>query len=298
MKKYLFSIVIPTYNGEKTVGRLLGKLATITGNYSKEVVVIDSESRDSTLEIVKSFKNKISNLRIINIKKKDFNHGETRNLGVRMSQGKYICFFSQDAVPRDKNIFSCYLEDFNIDDKVVAIFGKHVPYENTPIIQKLEILCKWEKMDQYVNHLGRLIQNLEKPFIPFTEENKLLWYMLSNTSSCYRRSFLIQNPFPKAEYGEDLLMGKTIIEKELIKVYDIRCAVTHSHTFNIPQYYAREQEDLTFRRSLIGKNPKTNISCKIKKIFSLEEPTYKKMKYLFEFFIYYGMKVIIIIKIK
>lgn len=260
------------------------------------MIVIDSDSSDKTVDIVEGFKKKFPDLKIIGIRKQDFNHGETRNLGVKTSKGKFVCFFSQDAIPKNSRLFQYYLEDFDIDNKVVAVFGKHIPYENTPLIQKLEVLCRWEKLDKYANQKGRLIQDAAKPFIPFIENNKLLWYALSNTSSCYRKAFLMKFPFPEIKYGEDLIMGKTIIERGFIKIYDTRCAVFHSHIFNIPQYYDREQADLNFRRSLIGKYPKTNIFCKIKKIINLHETMSKKIEYLIELFMYYAMKLAIILK--
>jgi len=295
--KPLFSIVIPTYNGEKTIGNLLNKLIKLTDNYNKEIIVIDSQSTDQTLSLVNLYKKKL-NLKIIKIKKYNFNHGETRNMGVNMAQGKFIYFLSQDAIPINKNILEYYKEDFNFDRKAVAIFGKHVPYDDTLIIQKLEVMCRWERLDKYTDKKGVLIQNINKPFVPFLKENLLDWYVLSNTSCCYKKEFLIKNPFPKTKYGEDLMLGKKIIDMGLSKIYDARCSVLHSHIFTLNQYYEREAEDLRFRLLNMRLKPKLNILCKIKKIINLNCSLLKKLSYILQLFFYYFLKFLIIFNLK
>lgn len=292
-----FSIIIPTYNGEKTVGELLNKLSIITSNYSTEVIIIDSESTDMTLDIAKNFKKKISDLKIISIKKKDFNHGKTRNLGVKMSKGKYVCFFSQDAIPISKNIFYFYLKDFTINNKIVAIFGKNISNDETPLIQKLENDCRWERLDRYVDKNGILIQSLKKPFVEYSEKNKFLWYFFSNTCSCFKRNYLIAHPFQEVDWGEDQLKGKEIIESGFIKVYDTRCKVKHSHVYNLWQYYKRERYTLRLRYKILKLKEGINITCKIKKIFLLKTSLIKKIGLIIKLIIYYIIKLIAIAEI-
>src|SRR3989344_2991968 len=97
--KILFSILIPTYNGEKTIGKLLNHFTNLPKEYITEVIIIDSESADNTVKIIDKYRLKLPNFRLIKIKKKNFSHSSTRNLGVRLASGKYVCFFSQDAIP-------------------------------------------------------------------------------------------------------------------------------------------------------------------------------------------------------
>lgn len=293
----LFSIIIPTYNGEKTIGNLLNKLVGLTDNYSKEIIVMDSQSEDRTLTIVRKYLKKID-IKIKKIKKQAFNHGETRNMGVKMAKGTFVWFLSQDALPLSKNILGYYLEDFRLDKKNVAVFGGHKPYRNTPIIQKLEVMCRWERLNKYVNKKGVLIQNKENPFIPLEKQNLLDWYVLSNTSCCYRRDFLIRNPFPKTDYGEDLMLGKKIIEMGLSKVYDTRCSVLHSHIYTIKQYCQRESKDLNLRLVNIKLGTKINLWCKIKKIIFLNCPIIFKPFYLIQLFFYYFLKFLIVLNLK
>lgn len=286
------------FNEEKTIGLLLRKLKHLSDNYSKEIIIIDSGSTDKTPLIIKRYKQHFRNLRLINIKKEEFNHAKTRNDAVKIAEGKYICFLSADAIPYNKNIFNYFSEDFNLDEKVVAVFGKHIPYTDTSIIQKVEILCRFDRLDQYTNKKGLLIQTLEKPFTPYNDENKLLWYSLFNTFACYQRSFLLKQPFPKTDYFEDLLLGKIIIESGFTKIYDRRATVIHSHRLSLLEYYRMQKKDFVLRISKFKLKEKVNVLCKIKRIFNLKISFVKKVIYLIQLGFYYLLKLIVVLEIK
>lgn len=299
-KKILFSIIIPTYNGKKWISKLLTKLhkiITIT-NYNTEVIIIDSESKDGTFEEVLKFKNKL-NLKVYRIKKEEFNHGLTRNLGVKLSKGKYVWFLSQDALPRDNNILNYFIEDFNISKRVVAIYGPHIPYPNTPIIQKIEFKCFWKKIDKFLSpNENRLILDPAKRTVPVSSENLGIWFRLSNTSCVYRRSFLKKNFFPKTNFGEDILIGKKIFDLKLIKIYDKRCAVLHSHKFNFKKYLDYEKKFLYLRYFKLKLKDKPNFLCKFKLILKEDLSFPKRIFYIFKLLLYYILKIYLLIKSK
>lgn len=295
--KYTFSIIIPTYNGVKTIHRLLKKLQVSLVNYTNEVIVIDSGSTDGTIKIVKKYKKNGLNIHIIQINKKDFNHGLTRNIGIQAAQGEYLCFFSQDVLPIENEIFRYYLEDFNKFPNAVGVFGKNYPFPKTPIIQQIESDCRWERIDKYVDQNGILLQSLKTPFLPYIKKYHLEWYFFSNTASCYRRSFLANHLFIKVIHGEDIIMGRTIITSGFEKVYDKRCSVYHSHNLNIFEYFQRERNSLSTRIVKLHFDEKPNIWCKLRKIVLLHTTPIHKIKLLLTLAIYYVLKLLAIIQI-
>jgi rhamnosyltransferase len=296
MPNILFSIIIPTYNGEKTIGNLLKTLTQFKDNYKKEVIIIDSQSQDKTLNIVNRFKKKL-NLKIIKIKKEEFNHGLTRNLGLEKACGRYIWFLSQDARPIVSKKFLDYvLEDFKINKRVVVVYGKHLPYKKTPIIQKLEVECYWEKLDSLLKKEKILIHDGRK--LNQSQKQQEIFIRLSNVNCFYKRSFLIKNKFKKVKTGEDMYMGKIILEKNLIKIYDPRIKVYHSHFFNLKQYYQREKETLELRFFNLKTKEKPGFLCKLKKIFLIKENLFIKFIYILQLFLFYFLKIIIILNLK
>jgi len=87
MNKPLVSIIIPTYNSEKTLGTCLESIRKQTYR-NIEIIIIDRFSRDKTIEIAKKFG--------ANIKLKDCERTEAKNIGVKEAQGKYVCFIDSD----------------------------------------------------------------------------------------------------------------------------------------------------------------------------------------------------------
>ncbi len=59
-----------------------------------ELLVIDSGSRDGSLEIARELADEV-----IEIAPGEFGHGRTRNLGAERTSGELICFLTQDAIP-------------------------------------------------------------------------------------------------------------------------------------------------------------------------------------------------------
>src|SRR3990167_4523148 len=104
-----FSIIIPTYNGEKTIYSLLQKIKEYSDNDTTEVILIDSHSSDNTGNILKKFQTEFLHTKLISSDKHFFNHGDTRNRGARISKGEFILFFSQDAIPQSPHIFDYLL---------------------------------------------------------------------------------------------------------------------------------------------------------------------------------------------
>ena len=204
-------------------------------------------------------------------------------MGVEKACGRYIWFLSQDALPIISKKFLDYvLEDFKIDKRVVSVYGKHLPYKKTPIIQKLEVECYWEKLDFLLKKEKILIQDGEK--LNQLQKQQEILIRLSNVNCFYKKSFLIKNKFIRVETEEDMFMGKLILEKNLIKIYDPRIKVYHSHFLNLKQYFRREKKTRFINlktREIPG------FLCKFKKIFLLKNNLFIKFIYISQLFFYY-----------
>lgn len=171
-----------------------------------------------------------------------------------------------------------------------------MPYKKTPIIQKLEVECYWEKLDSLLKKEEILIQDGRK--LNQFEKQQEIFIRLSNVNCFYKRSFLIKNKFKKVKTGEDIYMGKIILEKNLIKIYDPRIKVYHSHFFNLKQYYQREKETLELRLINLKKKESLGFLCKLKKIFLIKKNLFIKFIYTSQLFLFYFLKIIIIFNLK
>jgi glycosyltransferase involved in cell wall biosynthesis len=94
----LVSIIIRTYNEETYLDRLIeGINIQISEDFETEIVVVDSGSTDSTLQIAER-----GNCRVIHIKKSDFSFGRSLNLGCEFANGDYLVFISGHCIPSSK----------------------------------------------------------------------------------------------------------------------------------------------------------------------------------------------------
>jgi len=295
--KIIFSVIIPVFNEERTIERVVSSLYQFADKKNIEVIIINSGSTDKTSAKISKLHKKFTNVCIVTQTKEQFNHGNTRNLGVRLSKGKYILFISGDAIPLNSRMFDYFIKDFENDEKIVAVFGRQIPHKNTSFIQKIETTRDFDILDKYLVN-NKLIFDIKKPFIPFIKENLFLWYFISNVCACYRRSFLIETPFITTDHGEDIFIGKAILEKGLKKIYDQRISVRHSHNYNYFDYFIRDQKEI--RIALVGLHlgKKINIKHKIMKIFLLKTTKLQKVKYFGDLLVLYLIKLIAYTKIK
>ena len=90
----MISIVIPTRNGMATLPALLDAVDRQRVDASVEMIAVDSGSTDGTPGLLAARK-----VRVTHIQPEAFNHGTTRNQGVREARGDLVVLMVQDAVP-------------------------------------------------------------------------------------------------------------------------------------------------------------------------------------------------------
>lgn len=91
----LVSVVIPAYNAAVTIIPCIESVLNQTYKYL-EIIVIDDGSTDTTHVILEEYKAKlcVDNLQII--RQNNAGPSAARNLGIELSQGKYIAFLDSD----------------------------------------------------------------------------------------------------------------------------------------------------------------------------------------------------------
>lgn len=110
------SIIIPTLNEEKYVGKLLNCLCNQTYK-NFEVIVVDGYSDDKTKQVVNKFKKKLD-LKLINSEKRNLSY--QRNIGVKRAGCQNLIFIDSDTI-FNKDLLKNLLE--YIKKKKVAIAG-------------------------------------------------------------------------------------------------------------------------------------------------------------------------------
>lgn len=93
----LVSVIVPTYNEAADIARTMDALVSLAYE-SLEVVVVDDASQDGTLDIVRSYQERIPSLRIL---PQALNRGvaASRNVGLREAEGDIVVILNADVFP-------------------------------------------------------------------------------------------------------------------------------------------------------------------------------------------------------
>ena len=105
---YLLSIITPVLNNKRFIESCI--LNVIEQDCPKmEHIIIDGESTDGTLEIIKAYAERHTHIRWIS--EKDKGQSDAMNKGVRMAQGNILGFLNVDDF-YEKNVLNRIVELF------------------------------------------------------------------------------------------------------------------------------------------------------------------------------------------
>jgi glycosyltransferase involved in cell wall biosynthesis len=91
-KESLISVIIPTYNREKTLPRAINSVLNQTYK-NWELIIVDDGSIDNTKKILKPY---LKNKKIKYYYKKNEGVSSARNLGIKKARGEYIALLDSD----------------------------------------------------------------------------------------------------------------------------------------------------------------------------------------------------------
>lgn len=112
---YDVSIIVPCYNVGPFVKECIDSIINQKTQYKYEIILINDGSTDNTLDIINEYK-KLDNVVIID--KPNSGPGQSRNIAIEKSRGKYIIFVdSDDFVTEycvDDLLNAAYFKDFDL----------------------------------------------------------------------------------------------------------------------------------------------------------------------------------------
>lgn len=201
-KLIVISIIIRTKNEEKWIGRCLESIFSQKINAEIEVVLVDNESTDYTVEIAKRYP--VS--QYININ--EFLPGKALNKGIRASIGDYIVCISAHCIPEKENWLEKMLSNFDNTTDIAGVYGRQIPLSFTDPIDKRDLLI--------VFGLDKRIQEKD--------------YFFHNANSMVPRHIWKKFPFDEQVTNiEDRVWGKEVITEGYKIIYEPEAAVYHHH---------------------------------------------------------------------
>jgi len=200
------SVIIRNRNEERYIGFAIQSVLDHFNN--PEILIIDNNSCDGSLEIAKSFN--FANLKIFKIV--DYTPGKALNLGAKESTYDNILILSahSEIIKLDYNDIINKLKVYS------AVFGKQIPIWNG---RKINPRYIWS------HFIEKSVTNMYSDI-----EGR---YFLHNAFSFYKKQVLMQYPFDRTLYGkEDRYWANDRINNGLNIFYDHNCICHHHFTNN------------------------------------------------------------------
>ena len=114
------SIIVPIFNGEKTLEKCIKKVLGQV-DAGTEIILVDDGSTDRTGEICQKLSN--ADERVVVIKKENGGVSSARNSGIEAASGKYIMFIDCDDFLED-GYFDAFLKMEKLIDEGVMVLAK------------------------------------------------------------------------------------------------------------------------------------------------------------------------------
>ena len=217
----MVSVIIPTYNAAVFLPPLIRMLQEQTQEH--ELIIIDSDSTDGTREIIKN-----SGIQLLEIRKSDFNHGSTRNLGLKIAQHEIVIFMTQDALPASNDTLKEIVSMLTSRNDIAMAYGRQLPYTETKTFGRLARLTNYPAQS--------IIKN--KAMIPTMG---IKTCSCSNSFAAYKKTELVSiDGFPtNTILGEDVSVAARLILKGKAVAYSAEAKVYHSHDYTVWEEFKR-----------------------------------------------------------
>lgn len=109
MERYKISVIIPVYNTEKFLNKCLDSVVNQTIFEEMEIICINDASLDNSLQILKEYEKRYSNIIVIDLKE-NLKQGGARNKGIEQSTGEYLGFIDSDDYIDSKMYEKLYIK--------------------------------------------------------------------------------------------------------------------------------------------------------------------------------------------
>ncbi|MCK4489944.1 MAG: glycosyltransferase family 2 protein [Anaerolineales bacterium] len=217
------SIVIRAYNEERHLGKLLIGIKKQSVQ-NCEVILVDSGSTDSTVEIASGF-----DTRIVSIDPEEFTFGRSLNWGIKATAGEFIIIISAHCYPVFPDWLEQLLKPFE-DPQVAVCYGKQRGADSN----------YYSEHQFFRNYFPDISQPNQGQ--PFTH----------NANAAIRKSLWKQHPYDEQLTGlEDLAWSSWAKEQGYSIAYVADAEIIHIHEETINQVHNRYRREAIAMKQIL-----------------------------------------------
>lgn len=247
------SILIPTFNGEGDLARLLPALDAQVFEGVVERLAIDSSSQDGTVGLLRE-----AGFDVEVIEKRDFGHGSTRNALAARARGTWLVFLSQDASPIGTDFLTRIVAAAQAED-VAGVTARVLPRDSDDALTARTVLEAPEGSDAPDE---RRLRGGAESLLRMSGKERAEILRFNNVASCIRRSVLAELPFPDVPFGEDVAWAARVLKAGWTLRHEPKAVVAHAHRYGPRSAFERYRSDAAFHIEFHGHRVRRSIfSC-------------------------------------
>ena len=168
------------------------------------------------------------NLSVFHVTKDEFDHGATRDAGIKESDADVCVCMTHDAMPADKSLIEILTDALMSDELTGAAYARQLPEKDCKIIER------YTRSFNYPEE-SRVKTAADLP------ELGIKTYFCSNVCAAYKRALYLElGGFTKKTiFNEDMIFAANLIRNGYGVAYVAEARVIHSHNYTGFQQFTR-----------------------------------------------------------
>ena len=219
-------ICIPVYKPDDKLKRLISGLSTQTVK-PRNIIIMYTMNNDHLSEEFLLPAQQICNVKVIELKPEEFDHGGTRKQAMAESSADVVIMMTMDAIPANdfliEQLLSCFLED-----KVAAAYARQLPDKNSSLAE-----CFTREFNYPKESCIKSCKDMDTLGIKT--------FFCSNVCAAYRNSTYreLGGFVEKTIFNEDMIFSRKIIDGGYKIYYCAEAMVIHTHNYSAMMQFHR-----------------------------------------------------------
>lgn len=219
-------VIIPVYKPERSFFQLIEKLETQTRKIRRIIIMNTEEKYFEQMIYGTRFLEQHQQVMVYHLSKKEFDHGRTRDKGIRKSDADIFVMMTQDAMPADDRLIETLTAA--LEEGVAAAYARQLPAADAGPVEAY-------------------LRNYNYPAVSCTKSAEDLprlgikTYFCSNVCCAYRRDIYekLGGFIRHAIFNEDMIYAAAAIQAGYRIAYAADAQVIHSHNYTCGQLFHR-----------------------------------------------------------
>ena len=223
----IVDIIIPTLKSGQEFADLLQALETQSLRPGRIIVMNTEEKYFERLKYGNKQLKKYANVEVHHVSEREFDHGNTRNQGIKRSGAPYFVCMTQDALPKDAFVLEKLLEPLRNGEAVVS-YARQLPRPDCAPVES------FIREFNYPNE-SRLKGQED------LEALGIKTFFCSNVCAAYNRAVFdeLGGFIRHTIFNEDMIYAAGVVKSGRKIAYTAQAQVYHSHNYNWMENFHR-----------------------------------------------------------